>query len=433
MHLINDINLLREIDEENKYYYNKEIKYIENMLGQMTHISYELYNCTKKIDRKTKKDSVYTIIDKVKNMPNITISAIIIARNEEYLIERCIRSIEKCDFDEVIIIDTGSTDETVNIVKRLVAKNQNLKFHITKWNNNFSEIRNLGIELAKSQWVFFIDADEYYLKNNKYSIKEIISFYSIYNEGNLGICPTIINSTKHKLYNNPRIFRKDSGYLYYGNVHEMLRKKESEYRFIPNIGVNITLEHDGYKEEIYIKKDKINRNINLLNMNIEEEPYNPLWRCYLVRDGFRNLNQDILVENCNIAIDLSKNKEEYFYKYNYFWATSLLLDFYIQNKNLKEARNLLNIIKNNDLELDLTDIYYRENLIDIMNIEYKLEEKLKSIKRFREKNLVTNGSLLNTEGLHIDELIMRLHYLNHNMYEFYEYKRALVESGYLKQ
>lgn len=81
------------------------------------------------------------------------ISAIIITKNEEKHIEECLKSIKWCD--EIVVVDTGNTDKTNDIAKKYHTK-------IIKYlgNGSFDAWRNLGIKNAKSDWVFYIDADE---------------------------------------------------------------------------------------------------------------------------------------------------------------------------------------------------------------------------------------------------------------------------------
>ncbi|EKD86793.1 MAG: lipopolysaccharide biosynthesis glycosyltransferase, partial [uncultured bacterium] len=80
------------------------------------------------------------------------ISAVIIAKNEEQMIEECLESLSFCD--EIVLIDNNSTDKTVEIA-------QNHKAVIYKSvSTDFSELRNLGLKKAVHDWVFYVDADE---------------------------------------------------------------------------------------------------------------------------------------------------------------------------------------------------------------------------------------------------------------------------------
>lgn len=81
-----------------------------------------------------------------------SITAIIIARNEELMLANCLETLQWCQ--EVIVVDTGSDDQTVAIAARLKAK----VIHTTS--RSFADRRTLPLESIKTDWVFYIDADE---------------------------------------------------------------------------------------------------------------------------------------------------------------------------------------------------------------------------------------------------------------------------------
>lgn len=406
------------------------LTYIQDMSTYITDVSHDIYHrvISKTIDAKIK--DVLDISSQLSYVSPISLSAVILCFNEERCIERCIRSLSACLFDEIIVIDTGSSDHTLEILVSLQNDVPSLCVHHFVWNDNFSEVRNYALSLVKSEWVFFIDADEYYINDASYSIKDTISFFSIYDDGALCLCPTIINNNNHQLYNNPRIFKKSIGYRYYGCIHETLRLKTSTYEFVPHIGVNIKLGHDGYESTVYSQKNKQIRNVNLLFKNIDLEPNNPLWKCYLIRDGLYYLDQETLINLCHDAIRLSQNRTSYFFSYNYYWAHLMLIDFYIYIKQPDKIPPLLDVVKNNTLNLDESDIFYREQLTYMLNMEKSLYDKLEEVKSYRQQHLSTEKSALNTEGYHLDDLIMRLHYLNHNMDEYQRYQSLLYDLHY---
>jgi glycosyltransferase involved in cell wall biosynthesis len=81
------------------------------------------------------------------------ISVVILTKNEEKNIKRCLESIKWCD--EIIIIDDESLDKTVEIAKRY-----KVTIYSSPLRGNFSAQRNFGISKAKNEWVLFVDADE---------------------------------------------------------------------------------------------------------------------------------------------------------------------------------------------------------------------------------------------------------------------------------
>lgn len=81
-----------------------------------------------------------------------SITCIILTKNEEQFIETCLKS---CDiFDEILIIDSGSTDKTLEIAQKFTSN-----IHVHPF-TNFLEQRQYGATLATSEWIFFLDADE---------------------------------------------------------------------------------------------------------------------------------------------------------------------------------------------------------------------------------------------------------------------------------
>ena len=91
------------------------------------------------------------------------LTAIILTKNEEKNIERCLRSVDFCD--EVIIVDDFSEDKTIYRIKKIFnpegSRNpQDFQIFKRKLNGNFSNQRNFAMKKAKNEWVLFVDADE---------------------------------------------------------------------------------------------------------------------------------------------------------------------------------------------------------------------------------------------------------------------------------
>ncbi len=95
------------------------------------------------------------------------LSVIILTKNEEKNIERAIKSVEPIA-DEIIVLDSGSTDKTVEIAKSLGAKVFFREF------DNFSSQKNYAIGLSNEGWIFSLDADEEVSKELRESIKKAI-------------------------------------------------------------------------------------------------------------------------------------------------------------------------------------------------------------------------------------------------------------------
>lgn len=83
------------------------------------------------------------------------LSSIIIAKNEEANIKRCLESQTGCIDEIIVLIDSTSTDKTVEIVKSF----SKIKFEVVTW-QGYSKTKQYGISLTSNDWVLWIDADE---------------------------------------------------------------------------------------------------------------------------------------------------------------------------------------------------------------------------------------------------------------------------------
>mgnify|MGYP003815154603 CR=1 FL=1 len=91
----------------------------------------------------------------------MTISLCMIVRNEEAVLERCLRS--ACDIaDEIVIVDTGSTDETKEIARRYTDR-----IYDFEWTDDFAAARNFSFDQATMDYILWLDADDYFLPEDR--------------------------------------------------------------------------------------------------------------------------------------------------------------------------------------------------------------------------------------------------------------------------
>ena len=146
------------------------------------------------------------------------LSVIIITKNEDKMLDDCLKSVSWVD--EILVVDSGSTDRTLEIAKRHKAKIVD-----SSKGKSFSEWRNIGFKKATSDWIVYIDADERMSKDLKDEIKKMVEkenppcvAYAIPRENIIfgkkfrhgGFWPDYVK----------RLFKKDGFHGWSGKLHE---------------------------------------------------------------------------------------------------------------------------------------------------------------------------------------------------------------------
>ncbi|WBW96577.1 TPR domain-containing glycosyltransferase [Oceanirhabdus sp. W0125-5] len=191
-----------------------------------------------------------------------------IVKNEEDNLERCLKSAEGIA-DEIIIVDTGSSDSTVEIAKKYTPN-----VYFFKWINDFSAARNFSLSKATGDWILILDADDELKNNQKDYIRELTTDTSIdvYCFNTLNIINE--NDKKNIAVNlNPRLFQNKPGYKYEGAVHNQLISVIK--RVNPNLRIKnapVDIYHYGYLHSIVEKKHKRERNMEILKGLLEKDP-----------------------------------------------------------------------------------------------------------------------------------------------------------------
>lgn len=196
------------------------------------------------------------------------LSVAMIVKDEEANIRRALEAIKDVA-DEIIVVDTGSTDRTPEIVKEYTDK---LYFH--EWQNDFSEARNYSLKFPTCEWVMRYDADEEASESFKKNIREFL--VGLPKDVNTIYLPIISymdkDYTKTEVGSIPIIFR--NGTVKYQNVvhNQAIYKPKVVY-------ANFPIYHYGYIWTRNLRKKKHERTATLIREQLKSS-HKPLDRIY---------------------------------------------------------------------------------------------------------------------------------------------------------
>lgn len=253
------------------------------------------------------------------------ISACMIVKDEEEMLPRCLASI-KDQVDEIVVVDTGSTDSTVEIAESFGAK----VYH-HPWENDFSKHRNQSISYATGEWIFIIDADEEFIPSASRSLRQELAIAM--KEGVDALMLRVENSisegTEAICSDSLRIFQNNGVIRYEGIVHNNLVG-------CTHVGTSLgSIIHYGYDRGSEMARKKFERTATLLRKQIAKNPDNPLPHMYLAcSHASLDRHREALVEAL-VSIDLVEGMDikEIIYLRAYYTAIrSLILE-----KNFDDA------------------------------------------------------------------------------------------------
>lgn len=198
-------------------------------------------------------------------MSAIRLSVCMIVKNEEKFLSGCLESVGNIA-DQIVILDTGSTDNTVKIAEQYGAE-----IHTFDWCDDFAAARNASIAPAKGDWILWLDADERLTPESQAVLRREMT-----NENTPVIYQVQINNhtrddARAYISTALRLFRNRQGIEFYGRIHEQVRftRKKGQIR-----KSHIKLEHLGYALDEADDKLKKERNQQLLERMVVEEPNN---------------------------------------------------------------------------------------------------------------------------------------------------------------
>jgi len=179
-------------------------------------------------------------------------------------IERCLASVRECA-DEIVVVDTGSTDATPEIAEAMGAR------VIRKpWTGDFSAARNCSLEAAGGDWILFLDCDEELSPGSREELQRVLEDDK--HEGFFVIVDNITEKGHELSVPSVRLFRNRPCFRFQGKIHEQIVTSIlTHYDRNSLAQSNITIVHHGYHPHTTNIRAKANRNLAILLTYREEE------------------------------------------------------------------------------------------------------------------------------------------------------------------
>ena len=204
--------------------------------------------------------------------PGLRLSLCMIVRDEEEMLPRSLAAAGDA-VDEIVVVDTGSRDRTVEIARSFGATVVE-----REWTGSFAAARNASIEAASGDWLLFLDADEVLDPADAPLLRDLTgrtwreAFYLVETNhtGELGDGTAVT-------HNALRLFRNRPEYRFEGRVHEQIAQNLPSglpERIEPT---RIRVDHYGYLGAVRDAKEKSRRNIELLRRQLSEAGANPFF------------------------------------------------------------------------------------------------------------------------------------------------------------
>lgn len=205
-------------------------------------------------------------------MPRPSLTAALIVLDAGEHLRRCLASVRE-HVDQIVVVDTGSTDDTLAIAKEFGATIGHFA-----WCDDFAAARNAALALVETDWVLSIDADEeLFLKAGPIALEQA---FTIAPDSVLMLVD--IEDARHGGVSKAgRIFKRVPGAHWELPIHETIALPGFEHVPPVDVGQGIALRHHGYTDEGAAKSD---RNLRILRAHLAKDPDNASSRFYLSRE-----------------------------------------------------------------------------------------------------------------------------------------------------
>lgn len=210
------------------------------------------------------------LADRARPAEGLRLSLCMIVRDEQEMLPRCLAAVAHA-VDELVVVDTGSTDRTIEIARSFGAR-----VIERAWTGSFAEARNVSLDAASGDWLMYLDADEVLVAEDARRLRALTgrtwreAFYLAETSytGDADDGTAFSHSALRVLRNRPE-------YRFHGRLHEQIADRlpaELPER-LERTGIRV--EHFGYLGAVRHARAKSARNVALLRAQLKEGPATP--------------------------------------------------------------------------------------------------------------------------------------------------------------
>ncbi len=207
-----------------------------------------------------------------------TIALCVIARDEEERIATCLDSARPF-VDEVVVVDTGSADGTVEL-----ARARGARVELFPWCDDFAAARNAAIGAARADWILMLDADEELEAESGPVLRRLVAEAPASLHCYTPPIRSVVNPERPDGYVtsfHARLFRRLPDLRFAGAIHEDLRYRGGAEPVRGALAAELRIRHSGYLKEHYATRAKDARNTRLLAQQLAQRPDDPLLHFYM--------------------------------------------------------------------------------------------------------------------------------------------------------
>jgi len=250
------------------------------------------------------------------------VSAVMIVKNEEQYLRECLASIQGA-VDEIVVVDTGSTDST-----REIARGMGAKVVEWEWTDDFAAARNVSLDHATGDWALWLDADERLAAGQAGLLRYLVEAAEPRVGGYMVNIRNFLQShpgSEVCWHRACRLFRLGPGIRFTGRIHEQNMRSLQEAGYVCAMS-QLTVDHYGYAADVMSARGKHERFIRMLTREVEEnrDPFYATFHRFNLANAYYTLgDMENAIRWFERAGESPDPREEYTAMLFVEWATAL--------------------------------------------------------------------------------------------------------------